>query len=46
MGHLVEVLWLGEERERALRVLDEALREFPDDEYLGRLRELKKEPAP
>lgn len=45
MGHLVEVLWLGEERERALRVLDEALREFPDDEYLGRLRELKKEPV-
>ncbi len=43
MGHLVEVLWLHEEREQALRVLEQALREFPGDEYLGRLQKLKQE---
>ena len=40
VGHLVEVLWLQGERTRALDMLEQASREFPDDEYLARLRRL------
>ena len=40
MGHLVEVLWVQGERARALEMLEQASREFPDDEYLARLRRM------
>lgn len=40
IGHLVEVLWLQGEKTRALEMLEQASSEFPDDEYLARLRRL------
>ncbi len=38
-GHLVEVLWALGERRKARRLLEDALRQHAEDDYLSRLRQ-------
>lgn len=37
LGHLVEILWVQQKQEEAIQLINDALEEFPDDEYLLRL---------
>ena len=37
LGHLVEIFWMQQKQQQALELMDDALKEFPNDEYLLRL---------